>query len=745
MSESDLSNEQRSQLELLAEEYVELNRAGKAPSIDRFVAAHPELEDDIRDLFPVMLMLDQGKHLETAAETKVSGPAFPPDIVPGALLGDYKLDCVIGRGGMGLVYRAEHVHLGSRVAVKLLPSSLNRPKLQERFLREASAAARMNHPNIVRVFDYGQQGTTHYYVMSLVEGVGLDRVLSGSLDHESPEPDLVATTILSRYQELLHSDGLSSPPLKETTLFSEAQTPDESLSTSKKDTPGSQSTIAGESDFSVSDSWGSANSIWEWVATIGVQAADALAYAHEMGVIHRDIKPSNLMMNLHGKVVVTDFGLAKLQDDSSLTETGDLLGTLRYLPPEAIHGKADERGDIYGLGLTLYELLAGEPAFANVERAKLFHDISNGDVTPLHRKVPRIPRDLAQVIRKAIEPDLSLRYKSSAALRDDLHRYLRGEPIRARAASTTYRMRRWISRNIAITSLTVLIFLLLTAAATTATITASRFRDLAKQKASESESAVAARKESAEQTRIAKQNLFRSYLSDAKASASASIPGRAISGTQALRNAIGLSRELDVFEQHEDEIHSIAAVLATKHDIESESKWLNEQAIDRYDCLDFSGDLSEYAYIAGSAKARVCKIVSINTGVPVLVESIPIDGGPHGQSFSLSDDGRFVSAFLYQKEGGRDVISPWIYDRKLKQAKNLETPVLPWDFAEPVSPFHKSAKFAFLTDDRQVVVYDADLEKEALRTESLDFPADHLVVSPDDQYAAAFKEGSGNV
>src|SRR5205085_5418701 len=110
---------------------------------------------------------------------------------------------------------------------------------------------------------------------------------------------------------------------------------------------------------------------WQSVAQVGVQVAEALDYAHRQGVLHRDVKPSNLLLDLRGTVWVADFGLAKADDSENLTHTGDILGTLRYMPPEAFEGKGDARADVYALGLSLYELLALRPAFGEKDRHQL--------------------------------------------------------------------------------------------------------------------------------------------------------------------------------------------------------------------------------------------------------------------------------------------------------------------------------------------------------------------------------------
>ena len=142
---------------------------------------------------------------------------------------------------------------------------------------------------------------------------------------------------------------------------------------------------------------------WQGVARIGVQVADALAYAHGQGIVHRDIKPSNLLLDSRGTVWVTDFGLAKVDDQQALTHTGDVLGTLRFMPPEAFAGKTDARGDIYSLGLTLYEMLAFRPAFDEKIRARLVKQVSESQPPRLGKINSEVPRDLETIVHKAIE------------------------------------------------------------------------------------------------------------------------------------------------------------------------------------------------------------------------------------------------------------------------------------------------------------------------------------------------------
>ncbi len=186
---------------------------------------------------------------------------------------------------------------------------------------------------------------------------------------------------------------------------------------------------------------------WQSVAQIGYQVADALDYAHKQGVLHRDIKPSNLLLDVRGTVWVTDFGLAKADDQQNITHTGDILGTLRYMPPEAFEGKSDARGDVYALGMTLYEMVALRPAFDQKDRGTLIRQVTHEEPPRLSKLRAEIPRDLETIVHKAIDRDPSHRYASADLLADDLQRFLDDEPIQARRLSALERLGRWRRRN----------------------------------------------------------------------------------------------------------------------------------------------------------------------------------------------------------------------------------------------------------------------------------------------------------
>jgi serine/threonine-protein kinase len=198
------------------------------------------------------------------------------------------------------------------------------------------------------------------------------------------------------------------------------------------------------------------------VAVIGQQAAEALAYAHGQGIVHRDIKPSNLLLDIEGRLWIADFGLARADDSEALTRTGDIVGTLRYMAPERFHGQADAKSDVYGLGITLYELLALRPAFEQANRGALVQQIAHLEPLRLRNLDPRIPRDLETIVLKAMAKEPEHRYATAAALAEDLRRFLTDQPIHARRTSWCERVWRLCRRNPLVASLaTFVAFLLL--------------------------------------------------------------------------------------------------------------------------------------------------------------------------------------------------------------------------------------------------------------------------------------------
>ncbi|MFI5460689.1 MAG: protein kinase [Isosphaerales bacterium] len=469
----------------LADEFAERYRRGERPPLSEYMEKYPELAGQIHELFPALVAIEQfGTGPDQAIEPFAARPGTAGPIPE--RLGDYRIVREIARGGMGIVYEAVQESLGRHVALKVLPQyRLRDPSQLERFQREARAAAMLHHTNIVPVFGVGEHNGVHHYAMQYIQGQSLDVVLRevkrlrGPKPAEpapsfvpGPDPGLAASVAI----ELVSGRfaGQSGAPAEMESLTASCPLPagKNSATPSEGAGPGpssSVSSILGQSGLSY----------YRSVARIGVQTADALAYAHHQKVLHRDIKPSNLLLDLQGTVWVTDFGLAKAEGTDALTQTGDIVGTLRYMAPERFQGLADARSDVYALGLTLYEMLALEPAFAAEERARLIDKILHEQPPNPRRLDPRIPRDLETITLKAMAREPSDRYRTASELAEDLRRYLADRPILARRASAFEQARRWCRRNPALAAATGAVAVALVAVAVLAVLYADRQRLLA--------------------------------------------------------------------------------------------------------------------------------------------------------------------------------------------------------------------------------------------------------------------------
>ncbi len=332
-------------------------------------------------------------------------------------LGDFRIIREVGRGGMGVVYEAEQISLGRRIALKVLARQglAGSPHLQ-RFLFEARAAARLHHSNIVPVFGIGEQDGVHYYAMQFIEGRGLDLVFAELRAAASAS----ATIILTATVESM------------TAQFSEVAQPGEAVATDRPRgdaEAGPDYVIVPDGPLSKASGVRSQTSYYRSVARVGADVAEALAYAHSQGVLHRDIKPSNLLLDVAGTVWVTDFGLAKAAECDALTDTGDLVGTLRYMAPERFEGWSNPRSDVYSLGATLYELLTLRPLFDEPNRARLMKMVAHEAPIAPRKLDPAIPRDLETIVLKSIAKEPEQRYLSAEQMAEDLRRFLSDLPI----------------------------------------------------------------------------------------------------------------------------------------------------------------------------------------------------------------------------------------------------------------------------------------------------------------------------
>ena len=216
------------------------------------------------------------------------------------------------------------------------------------------------------------------------------------------------------------------------------------------------------------------------MASIGAQVAEALEYAHKQGILHRDIKPSNLLLDMRGTVWVDRLRAGQGgRPAENLTHTGDILGTLRYMPPEAFEGKTDARSDVYSLGLTLYELLAFRPAFDEKERNRLIKQVTTEEPTPLDKLNREIPRDLVTIVHKAIDKEPAAALRHGRELADDLQRFIDDEPIQARRQTELERYVRWARHNPGIAVLGAVLTAVLVMATIASVIVAGRMAQTA--------------------------------------------------------------------------------------------------------------------------------------------------------------------------------------------------------------------------------------------------------------------------
>ena len=302
-------------------------------------------------------------------------------------LGNYRIVREVGRGAMGAVFEAVQVSLGRRVALKVLPGTFAMdPKRVERFLREARSTSRIHHPGIVPIYEVGEAEGTHFYAMEYIDGPSLAALLAGMREK------------------------------------------------------------AGGGGAKGSGTWDP-----EWISSTArrtAELAEGLEKAHLQGLVHRDVKPSNILVDSSGRFVLVDFGLVREEEAETLTRSGEMVGTLSYMSPEAVgRRRVDARADVYGLGATLYEALTLALPFPGATEHEVQGAIMFKEPIPPRKLNPRIHRDLETIVLHALEKDPDRRYATAADLAGDLRRFLRYEPIRARPLSTVTRVVRRARRH----------------------------------------------------------------------------------------------------------------------------------------------------------------------------------------------------------------------------------------------------------------------------------------------------------
>lgn len=558
--------DEQSQLleQLLAVDWEFRTKAGETPNLQDYVSALPEYETLIGSCLARLQSRDT-QHSATITWSPTSGSVTgSPTNIP-TRIGDYQILGEIARGGMGVVYKAQHQQLKRLAAVKLIRSGEFAGEQEiRRFQTEAAAAAKLDHPGIVPVFEVGEQAGQHFLAMAYVDGQSLWQLVK-----ESPLDPKRASRLIQ-------------------------------------------------------------------------QVAQAVQYAHDRGIIHRDLKPQNILIAADGQPRVTDFGLAKYQgSDSSLTATGDVIGTPSYMPPEQASGKTAQAGplaDVYSLGATLYCLLTGRPPFQAANSLETLLQVVEQEPVPPRQLNRSVPIDLETICLKCLEKDPARRYESAAALASDLERFQRDEPILARPISRLEHTWRWCRRNPIVSGLTLTSTVLLLAIAIGSPLAANRFRverntantNLGRAlKAEETATKNLSRAVDAE--RKTTRQLGASYLDQVRALRQSGRPGQRFQALELVRKA------KDILGPTAELVDEAASVLCLPDVRLEPSRWFvpaeaRSFTVDRH--------FDRYAWVESASTLHVRQ----STGDSV-VATIPLSFAKETYvKCGLSPDGRFVHA-----------------------------------------------------------------------------------------------------
>jgi WD40 repeat protein len=413
---TDQANEPRSQrVDAILAAYIEAVETGQAPDRAELLARHPELATELAAFFADHEQMDQLARSLRPAATALSGseartvPPRPVETGDGSLaplraFGDYELLAEIARGGMGVVYKARQISLNRVVALKMiLAGQLASPDDLQRFRREAEAAANLDHPHIVPIYEVGEHEGQHYFSMKLVAGESLAQAIS------------------RRGAEAAEPENTSASSLRSLRLC----------------------------------------------ARLLEQVARAVHYAHQHGILHRDLKPANILLDAQGQPHVTDFGLAKrIGVDRGQTQSGAIVGTPSYMAPEQAAARKDlsTAADVYSLGAILYELLTGRPPFRAATTLDTLLMVLECEPAPPHTLNRHVERDLETICLKCLAKEPTRRYGSALDLADDLERFAEGQPIAARPVGTVERCAKWVKRRPAVAALLAALVVLSVAA-----------------------------------------------------------------------------------------------------------------------------------------------------------------------------------------------------------------------------------------------------------------------------------------
>jgi WD40 repeat protein/serine/threonine protein kinase len=575
----------------ILDDFLDRQGRGEEPDVEEYAQRYPQLATVLRQMLPTLQFMEA-----SAGGLPVSGDASAPQGYLPGYLGDYRVLREVGRGGMGVVYEAEQVSLNRRVALKVLPfAAAMDPRQLQRFKNEAQAAAQLHHQHIVPVYGVGCDRGVHYFAMQYIDGRTLAATIQ-ELRHEYEGTHPARTNVASLEPLPLPA---SAPP---------ATPPVDMLST---------------------ESWTRQPSDFRAVAQLGVQAAEALEHAHQVGIIHRDIKPANLLVDVRGHLWITDFGLARFHSDAGLTMSGDLLGTLRYMSPEqalAKHGLVDHRTDVYSLGATLYELLTLQPVCPGDDRQQVLRRIEREDPRPLRSLNPAIPADLETIVHKALAKEPDGRYATAQELAKDLERFLNDEPIRAKRPTPWQKARKWSRRHkplvvsLAVCALAVLVLAVV-------------FLGISHWRIGE------ALRSEREANLQEKHRLWESLRDQARATRLSRVRGRRLRSLDILADATRLARELQLPEDDFLDLRNETIACLPLVDLRVARTWEGRPA--RTFLLGFDADLERYARFDQQHGVASVRRVADDSEVCQVRE---LGQFPDVPNLVLSPDGGFLGA-----------------------------------------------------------------------------------------------------